>query len=294
MCTFEGALKFYQKVEMDLVEIWTEPWNCTAARYTESGLLLLSIFDEGNHQLVLYNPNSFTKIKAYSSLYIKHAVTAIDLDETETEMALWSGKDLGVYKMRGGEKVSEFREKKEGLEASCVQYDSSRRSVLVGLKQKLVVCRKTDDYHITFNQQRHILIEEHVTCITLREQAQLAFLGTHDGKVLFCPYPFQPQQETLNDATVFRLSFRSVRVHCCPTADLLLTNNGKFLFASSKGEGLSILRIRKTGGMGQCYSPFDISNYNFIESSSKPYLESVQERLKGLLEKRKAIFNELD
>ena len=46
--------------------------------------------------------------------------------------------------------------------------------------------------------------------------------------------------------------------------------------------------------MGHFYNPFDISNYNFIETSSKPYLSTVQERLKGLLEKRKAIFNELD
>lgn len=46
--------------------------------------------------------------------------------------------------------------------------------------------------------------------------------------------------------------------------------------------------------MGGCYNSFDISNYNFIETSSKPYLEAVQEKLKVLLEKRKAIFNELD
>jgi len=85
-----------------------------------------------------------------------------------------------------------------------------------------------------------------------------------------------------------------VRVHSSPTSDLLLTNNGKFLFAASKGEGLAILRLRRSEGMGGCYNSFDISNYNFIETSSKPYLEAVQEKLKVLLEKRKAIFNELD
>ena len=83
--------------------------------------------------------------------------------------------------------------------------------------------------------------------------------------------------------TVFKLNFQSIRVHSCPTSDLLLTNNGNFLFAASKGEGLAILRIRKSGGIGYCYNSFDISNYNFIETSCKPYLEAVQERLKVLL-----------
>ncbi len=46
--------------------------------------------------------------------------------------------------------------------------------------------------------------------------------------------------------------------------------------------------------MIRCYNPCDLSNYNFIETSSKPYLETAHERLKVLLEKRKAIFNQLD
>jgi hypothetical protein len=33
---------------------------------------------------------------------------------------LWSGKDFAVYKLKSGEKLSEFREKKEGFDASCV------------------------------------------------------------------------------------------------------------------------------------------------------------------------------
>jgi hypothetical protein len=87
---------------------------------------------------------------------------------------------------------------------------------------------------------------------------------------------------------------QTVRVHSRATAELLLTNNAKFLFASSRGEGLAILRVRKTGRPGRGYNSYDISNYNFIEITSKPYLETMRERLKVLLEKRKAIFNELD
>ena len=91
------------------------------------------------------------------------------------------------------------------------------------------------------------------------------------------------------------MHYQSVKVHYQPLSDLMLTNNCKFLFAAIKGDGLSILRAKRLAGSGKGgYSSFDISNYNFIESSSIPYLENVHEKLKGLLEKRKTIFNELD
>lgn len=54
------------------------------------------------------------------------------------------------------------------------------------------------------------------------------------------------------------------------------------------------MRVKRVSGGKGGYNPFDISNYNFIETSSTPYLENVHEKLKGLLEKRKTIFNELD
>lgn len=75
---------------------------------------------------------------------------------------------------------------------------------------------------------------------------------------------------------VFKVHYQSVKVHYQPLSDLMLTNNCKFLFAAIKGDGLSILRAKRLPGSGKGgYSSFDISNYNFIESSSTPYLENV-------------------
>lgn len=61
-----------------------------------------------------------------------------------------------------------------------------------------------------------------------------------------------------------------------PLSELKLTHNCRFLFAAIKGDGLSILRLRRIGGSLKGYSPFDVSNYNFIETSSSPYLEQLQ------------------
>lgn len=44
LCTFEGVVKFYQKVEQELIEIWSETWSCFSAKYTEAGLLLVCIW----------------------------------------------------------------------------------------------------------------------------------------------------------------------------------------------------------------------------------------------------------
>lgn len=142
--------------------------------------------------MVLYDPNSFKRMKIYSHLYLKHAVTDIEFDETENEMILWSGKDLSVYKLKTGEKLSEFRQKKEGLEALCVQYDSSRHLVLVGQKKGLVICKKNEEYHLNFSNQKHITIEEDISCMLINENIETAFLGCFDGKILITSYPLKP------------------------------------------------------------------------------------------------------
>jgi hypothetical protein len=83
LCIFEAAFKFYQKVEMELVETWTEAMVCSCARYTDSGLLILCVYEEGAHNIVVYNPNSFRRIRTFNGLYLKHAVSRIDFDENE-------------------------------------------------------------------------------------------------------------------------------------------------------------------------------------------------------------------
>ena len=169
-----------------------------------------------------------------------------------------------------------------------------RKVVLVGYRGGFTMCRKNEEYNLNFSIQKQITIPEDITCIVIRDDAQTAFLGTQDGKILLAAYPFVMEEETVDDAKIFKIKYKSVRVHSNPTTDLLLTNNGKYIFSVSKREGLAILRVKKGNGMIRCYNPCDLSNYNFIETSSKPYLETAHERLKVLLEKRKAIFNELD
>lgn len=144
---------------------------------------------------------------------------------------------------------------------------------------------------MNFSVQKQISISEDISCIVIRDDAQTAFLGTQDGKILLTTYPFVLEEETIDDVKIHKIKYKSVKVHSSPTSDLLLTNNGKYIFSVSRREGLAILRVKKGNGMIRCYNPCDLSNYNFIETSSKPYLETAHERLKVLLEKRKAIFN---
>lgn len=161
-------------------------------------------------------------------------------------------------------------------------------------KSGLLVCRKTEDYLLNFSHQKHVVISHEITAICISETSQTIFLGTSSGVVLFGNYPLEIAEESAEEGPVLRGKLSSVKIHCQPLSELKLTHNCRFLFAAIRGDGLSILRLRRIGGSLKGYSPFDVSNYNFIETSSSPYLEQLQERLKNLLEKRKAIFNELD
>jgi hypothetical protein len=90
--------------------------------------------------------------------------------------------------------------------------------------------------------------------------------------VLYCAYPLEIREETVDDQRVFKVTYQSVKIHSQPLTDIMLTNNCKFLFTAIKGDGLSILRAKRLAGSKGGYNPFDISNYNFIETSSSPYL----------------------
>ena len=43
-----------------------------------------------------------------------------------------------------------------------------RKTVLVGCKGGLSVCRKNEEYHLNFSQQKHVKFEEDITCIVIR------------------------------------------------------------------------------------------------------------------------------
>ncbi len=119
-------------------------------------------------------------------------------------------------------------------------------------------------------------LSHEITTICISETSQTIFLGTSSGVILFGKYPLETTEEPAEQGLVLRGKLSSVKIHCQPLSDLKLTHNCRFLFAGIRGDGLSILRLRRIGGSLKGYSPCDLSNYNFIETSSSPYLEQLQ------------------
>ena len=141
---------------------------------------------------------------------------------------------------------------------------------------------------MNFSNQTTIGVGEEVTSILVKDAIKTIFLGTAEGKVLFGEYPLR---EVHGNNPV--LTMREVRVHHEPITEMLMSNNHKFMWCRLRGQGLGMLKAKWLASH-TVYNPFDISNYNFIETSSLPYLEHVHDKLKGLLERRKTIFNELE
>lgn len=139
----------------------------SCARYTDNGLLVLCTYEDGAHNILVYNPNSFRRMRSFTGLYLKHAVSRIDFDENSQELILYSQKDLLVHNFKRGERLSEFREKREMTDVGCIEYDSIRKWLLVASKHNIVVCRKTEEYLLNFNSQKVIQIDHEVTCINL-------------------------------------------------------------------------------------------------------------------------------
>jgi hypothetical protein len=75
-------------------------------------LLVLCLLEDCSYNIVVYNPNSFRRLRSFTGLYLKHAVTRIELDEAERELILYCQRDLFVFLFSSGEKVSEFRERR--------------------------------------------------------------------------------------------------------------------------------------------------------------------------------------
>jgi hypothetical protein len=79
---------------------------CSCARYTDSGLLVLCVYEDGLHNIVVYNPNNFRRVRTFNGLYLKHSVTKIDFDENGVDLILYSQKDLFVHRFKTGERLS--------------------------------------------------------------------------------------------------------------------------------------------------------------------------------------------
>ncbi len=42
LCGFDNIIKFYNKIQKDMQQTWSEQYICTAAKYSKNGSLLLS------------------------------------------------------------------------------------------------------------------------------------------------------------------------------------------------------------------------------------------------------------
>jgi hypothetical protein len=78
-----------------------------------SGHLLLASFENGFYQVVMYDTIVFAKIKNVSNILLKHPVTKIELIKQDSQVVLYIGHDMGVYTLRSGDKIAEFKEKKD-------------------------------------------------------------------------------------------------------------------------------------------------------------------------------------
>ena len=132
---------------------------CSCARYTDSGLLVLCAYEDDAHSMVVYNPNSYRRIRTFTGMYLKHAITRIDFDENCNELVLYAQKDLLIHKFKTGERLSEFREKREMTDVNCIEYDSIRRWLLVASKKSIIICKKTEEYLLNFNSQKAVRID---------------------------------------------------------------------------------------------------------------------------------------
>lgn len=79
-------------------------------------------------------------------------------------MAIFTSHDLFVHKLRSGEKVAEFKEKKD---SGALAYDPVRKWLLSACKSRLLVCKKNDDYCLNFSSQQVVDIEEEISCIRI-------------------------------------------------------------------------------------------------------------------------------
>lgn len=99
---FETQVKFYIKIENEIVEVWNEQLICSTAKYMTCGHLLLASFEDGFYQLVMYDTNAFVKVKNIPNILVKHPVTGIQLIEQDSQVVLYIGHDMGVYTLKTG------------------------------------------------------------------------------------------------------------------------------------------------------------------------------------------------
>ena len=143
-CSFEGILKFYNRVEGDMQEIWHENLNCHAAKYSSSGSLILSCSEDSYTTLILYDCYNFKKLRVIPIAYLKLAATRIDWIHDNSAILLTSGTEAITLDITTGEKISEFRERQQisSLPISkvkCICFDVYNDRLVAGLANSTIM-----------------------------------------------------------------------------------------------------------------------------------------------------------
>jgi hypothetical protein len=125
------------------------------------GHLLIAVLEDGFYQLVVYDANSFAKIRNVPNILVKHPVTKIELIEQDSQVVLHIGHDLSIYNMKTGEKTAEYRGKKDKEEILSLAYDPNNMTLLASSANKtLTYSKKLDEVSWEFKLQKTISLGE--------------------------------------------------------------------------------------------------------------------------------------
>lgn len=77
VCGFEGVLKFYNRIEGEILEVWKENLICSAASYSNTGNLVICVIEDSYASLILYDCYKFQKTRVIPVSFLKLIATKI-------------------------------------------------------------------------------------------------------------------------------------------------------------------------------------------------------------------------
>lgn len=66
------------------------------------GHAILAVFEDGFYQMVVYDTNSFTRIRNVPNILIKHAISRFELIEQDSQAVVYMGHDMSIYYLKNG------------------------------------------------------------------------------------------------------------------------------------------------------------------------------------------------
>ena len=109
VCGFEGILKFYCRVEGEMNEVWKETLACSAASYSSTGSLVLSVIEDSYSSLLLYDCYNFQKLRVIPVSFLELVPIKIEWTDDNSALLLASQTEFLKLNVFSGEKISEFR-----------------------------------------------------------------------------------------------------------------------------------------------------------------------------------------